>query len=101
MDFLKFLSSKENAATMTKDIGWLSPVKDSATSANSYPQLTDALRDIGQAGSFAIWLDTITNAEVAGAYLSGVEGMLSGSRTPEQVMAGVQKAAAKARKEVG
>ncbi|WP_433517621.1 ABC transporter substrate-binding protein [Nonomuraea sp. CA-143628] len=101
VDFLKFLSSKENAATMTKDIGWLSPVKDSATSANSYPQLTDALKDIGKAGSFAIWLDTITNAEVAGAYLSGVEGMLSGSRTPEQVMAGVQKAAAKAKKEVG
>ncbi|MBT2233864.1 ABC transporter substrate-binding protein [Nonomuraea sp. NEAU-A123] len=101
VDFLKFLSSKENAATMTKDIGWLSPVKGSATAANSYPQLTDALQDIDKAGSFAVWLDTITNAEVASAYLSGVEGMLSGSRTAEQVMAGVQKAAAKAKKDVG
>ncbi|SEK93162.1 ABC transporter substrate-binding protein [Nonomuraea pusilla] len=101
VDFLKFLSSKENAATMTKDFSWLSPVKGSATSENAAPQLISALDDMDKAGQFAVWLDTVTHAEVASAYLSGVEGMLSGSRTPEQVMAGVRDAAAKARKEVG
>ncbi|WP_101784739.1 ABC transporter substrate-binding protein [Nonomuraea indica] len=101
VDFLKFMTTKENAAALTKDNGWLSPVKGSATADNSYPQLTDALADIDKAASFAIWLDTVTHAEVASAYLSGVEGMLSGSRTPEQVMEGVRAAAAKAKKEVG
>ncbi|MET7466252.1 extracellular solute-binding protein [Nonomuraea sp. NPDC005501] len=101
VDFLTFMSSQENAAAMTKEIGWLSPVKGSAAAANANKQLTDALADMDKAGNFAIWLDTITHAEVASAYLSGVEGMLSGSRTPEQVMTGVREAAAKAKKEVG
>ena len=40
VDFLKFFSSQENAATMTEDLGWLSPVEGSATQENSFPQLT-------------------------------------------------------------
>ena len=42
--------------------------------------------DIDKASQFAIWLDTVTNADVAGAYLSGVEGIIDGSQTPQQVM---------------
>jgi raffinose/stachyose/melibiose transport system substrate-binding protein len=38
---------------------------------------------------------------VASAYLSGVEGMLNGDRSPQQVMQGVQQAAAKAKKQAG
>ncbi|NUW36164.1 extracellular solute-binding protein [Nonomuraea sp. SMC257] len=101
VDFLKFMTSQQNAAALTKDLGWLSPVKGSASTANANKQLTDALADMDKAGNFAIWLDTITHAEVASAYLSGVEGMLSGSKSPEQVMTGVREAAAKAKKEVG
>ncbi|NUW44051.1 ABC transporter substrate-binding protein [Nonomuraea rhodomycinica] len=101
VDFLKFMTSQQNAAALTKDLGWLSPVKGSASAANANKQLTDALADMDKAGNFAIWLDTITHAEVASAYLSGVEGMLSGSKSPEQVMTGVRAAAAKAKKEVG
>jgi raffinose/stachyose/melibiose transport system substrate-binding protein len=47
---------------------------------------------------FAIWLDTVTNAQVANAYLAGAQGLLDGSQTPEQVMASVQAAAKKAKK---
>ena len=97
LDFLKFFSSQENAAKMTKDIGWLSPVNGSATAENAFPQLTETLADMGTASQFAIWLDTVTQADVASAYLSGVEGMLSGSLTPEQVMEGVKAAAEKAK----
>ena len=35
------------------------------------------------------------------SYLSGVEGMLSGSKTSAQVMSDVQAAAAKAKKQLG
>lgn len=100
VDFLKFFSSQENATTMTADLGWLSPVEGSATEENAFPQLTRALDDIGQASQFAVWLDTVTYAEVASAYLAGVEGMLGGNLTPEQVMQSVQDAAAKAQEEV-
>lgn len=100
VDFLKFFSSQENAATMTEEIGWLSPVEGSATEQNSFPQLTRTLNDIGEASQFAVWLDTVTHAEVASAYLAGVEGMLGGNLTPEQVMESVQEAAAKAQQEV-
>lgn len=101
VDFLKFMTNKENAAKLTADIGWLSPVQGSATSANSFPQLEAALADISKANQFAIWLDTVTNAEVANAYLSGVEGLIDGSKSAKDVMTGVQEAAAKAKKQVG
>ena len=86
---------------MTADLGWLSAVKGSATAQNSFPQLSAALTDIDTASQFAIWLDTVTNADVAGAYLSGVEGIIDGSQTPQDVMASVQNAAKKAKKQAG
>jgi raffinose/stachyose/melibiose transport system substrate-binding protein len=98
VDFLKFMTNKDNAATMTKQMGWLSPVQGSATPANSFPQLTKALDDMSQASQFAVWLDTVAHAEVASAYLAGVEGMVSGGQQPDQVMAKVRAAAAKVKK---
>jgi raffinose/stachyose/melibiose transport system substrate-binding protein len=101
VDFLKFMTNQQNAAKLTADIGWLSPVQGSATSSNSFPQLQAALADISKANQFAIWLDTVTNAEVANAYLSGVEGVIDGSKSSKDVITGVQSAAAKAKKQVG
>ncbi|HQJ35166.1 MAG TPA: extracellular solute-binding protein [Rhodoglobus sp.] len=96
VDFLKFLTSQQSAQKIVKDLGWLSPVAGSATDSNAYPQLQATLADMGKASQFAIWLDTVTEASVADAYLSGIEGLLSGSKTPEQVMQGVQAAAKQA-----
>jgi raffinose/stachyose/melibiose transport system substrate-binding protein len=101
VDFLKFMTNAQNAEKLTADIGWLSPVQGSATQANSFPQLQAALADMGKASQFAIWLDTVTNADVANAYLSGVEGLINGSATPNDVIKGVQDAAAKAKKQLG
>ena len=101
VDFLKFMTDQQNAAKLTADIGWLSPVKGSATASNSFPQLQAALADISKASQFAIWLDTVTNAEVANAYLSGIEGVIDGSKSSKDVIDGVQQAAAKAKKQVG
>ncbi len=97
VDFLKFMTSQQNAQQMVKQLGWLSPVQGSATDANSFPQLRQALEKISSASTFAIWLDTVTNADVANAYLSGAEGIVDGSQTPQQVMASVQAAAKKVR----
>lgn len=97
-DFLTFLASQENATKMVEDLGWLSPVDGSAAAAsNSYPQLSETLEDIGTASDFAVWLDTVTHADVSSAYLAGVEGLLGGTQTPEDVMESVREAAEKAR----
>ncbi len=95
------MTKAQNAQKLTADIGWLSPVQGSATAENSFPQLQSALADMSKASQFAIWLDTVTNADVANAYLSGVEGLINGSSTPQEVIKGVQDAAEKAKKQVG
>lgn len=99
VDFLKFLTSKENAAEMTKVIGWPSPVEGATTAENASAATVKAVGEIQQASELAIWLDTIASAEVAQAYLSGVEGLLNGDETPASVMEKVRTAAAKVKAE--
>ncbi|MDQ1640833.1 MAG: raffinose/stachyose/melibiose transport system substrate-binding protein, partial [Actinomycetota bacterium] len=101
VDFLKFMTNPTNAKQMTSQIGYLSPVLGSSTPQNSFAQQTEALADMSKASNFAIWLDTVTNALVANAYLAGAEGIANGTQTPQQVMAAVQKAAAKAKAQAG
>jgi raffinose/stachyose/melibiose transport system substrate-binding protein len=101
VDFLKFMTSPTNAKKMTAQIGYLSPVLGSSTPENSFKEQTEALADLAKASNFAIWLDTVTNALVANAYLSGAEGIANGTQTPQKVMAAVQKAAAKAKSQAG
>ncbi len=101
VDFLKFMTGLNNAKKETAQIGYLSPVVGSSTPDNSFTQQTEALADLTKASNFAIWLDTVTNALVANAYLAGAEGIANGTQTPQQVIAAVQKAAAKAKKQAG
>jgi len=95
IEFLKFMTNKANATLLTEVIGWPSPIEGATTPENSSAPMAKALEEIGAATEMAIWLDTETNAEVAQAYLAGVEGLLDGSETPESVMASVQQVAAK------
>ena len=99
VDFLKFLTNKDNAAQMTKVIGWPSPVSGATTSENASAATVKAVGEIQAASELAIWLDTIASAEVAQAYLSGVEGLLNGDETPASVMEKVRTAAAKVKAE--
>ncbi len=93
IDFLKFFTDKANGQLMVKMLGWGSPVIGSSTEANTFPQLRQANDLINTAKGMNIWLDTVTNATVAQAYLAGTEGLLDGSRTPQQVMQSIQAAA--------
>jgi raffinose/stachyose/melibiose transport system substrate-binding protein len=93
VDFLKFLTNLDNAQQLTKELGWLSPVKGSATADNTFPQNVQVVDDISKASSMAIWLDTVTHIDVANAYLNGVQAMLDGTKTAADVVADVQAAA--------
>ena len=99
IDFLKFLTSRENGEKIVSQAGFLSPVAGALTPENSYPQLQDALKLIQQTSHFAIWLDTAAHAKVASAYLSGAQALLDGSKTPEQVMSAVKQASDQAKQE--
>ena len=99
IDFLKFLTSADNATKLVTDLGWLSPVKGSATADNTFPQNVTVIEDIAKAKGMAIWLDTVTNIDVANAYLNGAQAILDGTKTPAQVMDDVRAAAAKAKTE--
>jgi len=91
--FLKFFTNKANGQKMVKQLGWLSPVNGSATPQNTTPQMSAALKAINKASHFDIWLDTVTKTQVASAYLSGTEGLLSGGKDASAVMKSVQDAA--------
>jgi raffinose/stachyose/melibiose transport system substrate-binding protein len=97
VDFLKYLTSLDNAKQLTKTLGWLSPVIGSATAENTFPQNVRVIEDISKASSMAIWLDTVTHIDVANAYLNGVQAMLDGTKTAADVLADVQAAAASAK----
>ena len=99
MDFLKYLTSSDNAKKLVSDLGWLSPVQGSATADNTFPQNVRVVEDIAKAKSMAIWLDTVTQIDVANAYLNGVQGMLDGTKTAADVTKDVRAAAAKAKSE--
>jgi raffinose/stachyose/melibiose transport system substrate-binding protein len=45
----------------------------------------------------AIWLDTVTHIDVANAYLNGVQALLDGTKTTDQVVADIQAAAVTAK----
>ena len=99
IDFLKYLTSLDNAKKLVADLGWLSPVQGSATADNTFPQNVTVIQDIAKATGMAIWLDTVTQIDVANAYLNGLQAMLDGTKTPAQVVADIQAAAAKAKTE--
>lgn len=99
IDFLKYLTNLDNAKLLTKTLGWLSPVVGSATADNTFPQNVRVIEDISKASSMAIWLDTVTQIDVANAYLNGVQAMLDGTKKPADVLKDVQAAAAKAKSE--
>jgi raffinose/stachyose/melibiose transport system substrate-binding protein len=101
IDFLKFFTSQANAQLMTKMLGWGSPVIGSATPQNTYPQLQQAIQQINQTPCFNIWLDTVTQAQVAQAYLSSAEGLIDGTLTPSQAVGKVQAAAQAAKTTAG
>ena len=52
-----------------------------------------------KAEGFSLWLDTDMDIKIVDAYLAGAQQMLAGQKTPEEVIADVQKAAAQVRQE--
>lgn len=99
VDFLKFITTKENAAKLVPDpFAQPSTVIGAVSADNASPALIEGVDMITKASYLAPWLDTANVPSVADAWLAGGEGLVSGSMTPEQVIESVKKASAEAAK---
>ena len=99
--FLQFLTTPENGAAYTKATGRTSAVNGAVTADNATPETLRGVEMIREASAMSLWLDTVVEARVANAYLSGGQALLGGSQTPAQVMEKVRAAALEAKRERG
>jgi len=98
--FLKFLTSKANAEKMVKQLGWPSPI-DGATNPNTaLKQVAEGVEVMKTAEGMAQWLDTDVHAKIADVYLSNIQLLLDGTKSPEDIMKEVQAVAQEVKQEV-
>lgn len=98
--FLKFLTSKENALKLVKEIGWPSPIEGATNPDTSLKQVAEGVDTMKQAEGMAEWLDTDVHAKVADVYLANIQLLLDGSKSPEEIIKEVQTVAKQVQGEV-
>ncbi|UFJ39924.1 ABC transporter substrate-binding protein [Brevibacillus humidisoli] len=98
--FLKFLTSKENAEKMVKQLGWPSPIVGATNDQTALKQVAEGVEVMKQAEGMAQWLDTDVHAKIADVYLSNIQLLLDGTKSPEEIMREVQAVAQEVKQEV-
>ncbi|GAB2450614.1 extracellular solute-binding protein [Streptosporangium sandarakinum] len=98
VDFMKFVTNQENAKTLSAPpYGQPSTVIGAVTTDTSSKAVFEGIEAVNNAPRLAAWLDTVTVPEVADAWLSGGEALITGGKTPEQVLESVRQASASAK----
>lgn len=92
VDFMKFTTNMENAQTLSKDYGQPSAVVGAINEQTASAAVTASVDEIFKASRLINWLDIITVPEVTDAWISSVQGLVSGDQTPESVMQAVKAA---------
>ncbi|MCM3600048.1 sugar ABC transporter substrate-binding protein [Robertmurraya korlensis] len=100
VEFLKFLTSKENSLKLVKDIGWPSPIEGATNPDTALKQVAEGVDYMKEAEGMAEWLDTDVHAKVADVYLSNIQLLLDGSKSPEEIIKEVQAVAKQVQNEV-
>lgn len=98
MEFIKFLTSKEKGIEQLKEVSEYSAVKDTTTTENGSALQQEAIDLIVNADKTYLWFDTAVDIKIVDAYLNGVQQMLDGKKSAEDVMKDVQKAAKELKK---
>lgn len=98
--FLKYLTNKANADKLVQQLGWPSPIIGAVNEGNSPDYLVRGMKAIEEAEGMAIWLDTDIHIKISDVYLPNLQELLNGTKTPEQIMAEVQKVAKEVQSEV-
>jgi raffinose/stachyose/melibiose transport system substrate-binding protein len=99
--FLNFLTTRANGAAWTKVSGRPSAVQGAITEEVTLPEIAAGIAQLGQATGMALWLDTVIDPRVVGVYLPGMQAVLGGTETPQQVMDKIRAMAIRVKKERG
>jgi len=98
--FLKYLTSEDVARGFVDACKEYVQVKDVVTEGNSTWYLRKYKDMVEGAPVISAWTDTMMERSVAEALMNGVQGMLAGQMTPEQIMASVRKRQAEVKKDL-
>ncbi|MFT4413730.1 ABC transporter substrate-binding protein [Fredinandcohnia humi] len=98
--FLKFLTSKDNAVKLAEQIGWPSPIDGATNPDTALQQVVEGVETMKKAEGMAEWLDTDVHAKVADVYLSNIQLLLDGSKSPEEIIKEIQAVAKEVQSEV-
>lgn len=99
LKFLNLLTTRDKAFDYMKTTGRTTAVQGAITPDNALPETMRAVEIVGKASSMALWLDTEVDARIVGAYLPGMQAVLNGTETPEQVMGKIRQIALQVKKE--
>jgi raffinose/stachyose/melibiose transport system substrate-binding protein len=86
IEFLKFVTSPEMGSEYVKRLGIPSAAVGAVTAENALPSVVEGVEAINNASGMALWMDTDMNIKIVEVYLPGMQALLSGSKTPQQVM---------------
>lgn len=92
VEFLKFMTSKEQGLKQTEESGLPNALIGGITEENSDPVIAAAYQTAEDYTAIAEWLDQCVDGNVANAYMAGLQEGLDG-KSADDIMADVQKAA--------
>lgn len=92
--FLKYLTNLDNSKKLVKEAMMFSCVDGAITSETATEKMALMAETIKAASKVNLWLDNATDSEVCSVYLSGIQAMVGGDMSPENVMKAVQQKAA-------
>jgi raffinose/stachyose/melibiose transport system substrate-binding protein len=96
--FLAYMDTVDVAKQFVAKCHELVQVKGAVTKENSNAALQKYAEMVANAKTICPWMDTMMEGSVADAYMNGVQGLLAGQQTPEQVMEAVRARQAEVKK---
>ena len=95
IDFMRFVTSPENGKVLSAPpYGQPSATVGGYSADTMSPAVVGGLKVIADSSYLMPWLDTANPPRVAEAWLSGLQALVGGSKSAEEVMASVKEAAA-------
>lgn len=98
--FLQFMTTLEQAQTFVTKCQELVEVKGAVTEEIAGARLAKYAQIVEAAQTIAPWMDTMCEGTVAEEYMNGVQALLDGSMSPEEVMKNTRARQAKAKQEI-
>jgi raffinose/stachyose/melibiose transport system substrate-binding protein len=98
--FLKFLTSPEMGKEYVKRLGIPSAVVGAVSEETALPIVVEGVTSINSASGMALWMDTDMNAKIVEVYLPGMQAVLNGTKTSEELMKEVSEVAAQVQAEL-